>query len=322
MFTEIFPIVLTTDMARALRFYRDALGGAVTHEYPGADGAPVYVGIDIGSSHMGLGLDAEVEDAPRRAIRVWIYADDCDAAVERLRANGVRVVENPKDESWGGRVARVLDPDGTEIIIGQRGGASRGASDSVGASLISPEPERYTRPEFERRFVVSPAAAWRDLVEPYSKTFDDLYIRHTHLRLRTLTDSATGWEFIKLTKKLESTSPYVQRIASLPVSPMEYELISRLEGEHISKVRYYHFYQGNVFSIDVFQGNMAGLVLCEVETGSLEELMRVEVPDYAVLEVTEDPFFTGGKLCRTTRDELTRKLAEIGISSRGEPAPG
>jgi lactoylglutathione lyase len=314
MFTELFPIVLTPDLARALHFYRDALGGSVTHEYAGADGAPAYVGIDIGSSHMGLGLDATAGDAGRRPIRVWIYADDCDAAVERLRANGVRVAERPKDEAWGGRVARVLDPDGNEIIIGQRGGGRRDSRDSVGASLISPEPERYTRLEFERRFLVSPGAAWRGLVEPYSKTFDDLYIRHTHLRLRTLTDSDTGREFIKLTKKLESTSPYVQRIGSLPISPMEYELMSRLEGERINKLRYYHFHRGNVFAIDVFQEDLAGLVLCEVETGSLEELMRVEAPDYVLSEVTEDRFFTGGNLCRTSRDDLARKLAALGIS--------
>jgi lactoylglutathione lyase len=322
MFTELFPIVLTPDLPRALHFYRDALGGSVTHEYTGTDGTPAYVGIDIGTSHMGIGVDAEAGDAQRRPISVWIYADDCDAAVERLRASGVRVVESPQDESWGGRVARVLDPDGNEIIIGQRGTGPRGSRDNLGASLLSPEPEGYTRPEYERRFLIAPDSAWRDLVEPYSKTFDDLYIRRTHLRLRTLTDSRTGREFIKLTKKLESASPYVQRIGSVPLSPMEYELIAGMEGTRLRKERYYHFHQGNVFSIDVFEGDLAGLVLCEVETGSLESLMRVEVPEYAMLEVTEDPFFTGGKLCRTSRDELTRKLATLGVSLRGEPAPG
>ena len=51
---------------------------------------------------------------------LWVYADDCDAAVDRLRKAGVRVTAEPVDQPWGERVARVLDPDGNEIIIGAR----------------------------------------------------------------------------------------------------------------------------------------------------------------------------------------------------------
>jgi lactoylglutathione lyase len=47
-----------------------------------------------------------------------VYTDDCDAAVVRLRNGGVRIVEEPCDQPWGERVARVLDPDGNTVIIG------------------------------------------------------------------------------------------------------------------------------------------------------------------------------------------------------------
>jgi len=317
MFTELFPITSTTDMARALAFYRDSLGGTVSHEYVGPDGSPVYVGIDIGSSHMGIGFSPVAGATQPRSISIWMYADDCDAAIERLRADGVRITEEPADQPWGERVARVLDPDGNEIIIGTRGEASGAEVDSVGASLLSPEPTKYTRPEFERRFLVSPRSSWRDVVEPYSKTFEDTYIRHTRLRLRILRDSASGREFIKLTKKLESTSPYVQMIGSIPLSPIEYEFFTALPGDRITKVRHYHFHEGHVFSIDVFQGELAGLVLCEVETGGIEELMRIGLPEYAAVEVTEDPFFTGGKLCRTTGDDLRQRLTALGVPMDG-----
>jgi len=49
---------------------------------------------------------------------LWVYADDCDAAVDRLRAAGVTVLAEPADEPWGERVARVLDPDGNQVLIG------------------------------------------------------------------------------------------------------------------------------------------------------------------------------------------------------------
>ena len=123
MITQLFPIVATRDLERALGFYRDLLGGTVTFSFPGEDGAPVYVGLDVGSSHLGIGLEVGLTDAARpRPIGLWVYADDCDAVVERVRAAGGTVAEEPADQPWGERVARVLDPDGNEVIIGQRAG--------------------------------------------------------------------------------------------------------------------------------------------------------------------------------------------------------
>jgi uncharacterized glyoxalase superfamily protein PhnB len=119
--TEVFPIIATGNMARALAFYRDGLGARVTYEFAGDGGTPVYVGLSIGASSLGIGLETAVADPPLpRPIALWAYVDDCDAVVASLRAAGVRVTEEPTDQPWGERVARVLDPDGNEVIIGSR----------------------------------------------------------------------------------------------------------------------------------------------------------------------------------------------------------
>jgi lactoylglutathione lyase len=117
--TSLFPILVTRDLGSALGFYRDLLGGVVTYEFRGPDGEPGYVGLELGPSHMGIGLDPELTDAPSARFSLWAYVDDCDATVERLRAAGVPVVEEPADQPWGERVARVLDPDGNVVLIGQ-----------------------------------------------------------------------------------------------------------------------------------------------------------------------------------------------------------
>jgi CYTH domain-containing protein len=173
------------------------------------------------------------------------------------------------------------------------------------------EETKYTRVEYERRFLVSPHADWRSAVEPYSKTFEDKYLHNTRLRLRLLTDSDTGRQIIKLNKKLESASPYFRAVSRILLSPDEYTLLDSLEGSRIRKTRYYHNYLGRVFSIDVFEGELEGLVLCETETDGLGELMKAEPPAYAKFEVTEDGFFTGGNLCRVSRRELLRKLSTL-----------
>lgn len=121
MFRELFPILSTRDLDRALGFYRDLLGGTVTYEFAGPDDAPAYVGLDIGGSELGIARDsAAAEGIDRSAFSLWVYTDDCDAAVERLRVAGVTITEEPADQPWGERVARVRDPDGTEVIIGAK----------------------------------------------------------------------------------------------------------------------------------------------------------------------------------------------------------
>ena len=133
MFTSMFPILTTTDLDRSLHFYRDLLGATETYRFPDS-GPPVYIALRIGESAIGIGQAAPpssadavtaTADARRdlgRPFSLWVYADDCDQAVRRLADAGVRVLAQPEDQPWGERVARVSDPDGTEVIIGSAGG--------------------------------------------------------------------------------------------------------------------------------------------------------------------------------------------------------
>lgn len=118
-FQEMFPILSTPDMGPALRFYRDLLGFELMYQFP-PEGEAGYVGLQLGPSHLGIGLDTDASQTTAR-FALWLYADDCDAAVERLRAQGVTVVEEPADQPWGERMAVVLDPDGNRVNIANRG---------------------------------------------------------------------------------------------------------------------------------------------------------------------------------------------------------
>lgn len=177
---------------------------------------------------------------------------------------------------------------------------------------MNSEAAKYSRIEYERRFLVAPDAGWKEFVEPYSKIFEDKYLQGARLRLRILTDSDSSRQLIKLTKKFESDSPYFQMITTIILSPLEYQLLDALEGNRLRKARYYHHHQGRVFSIDVFENELDGLVLCETESDGLEDLMSAEPPAYVKYEVTEDVFFTGGQLCQTTNADLLHKLSAFG----------
>ncbi|HWF10471.1 MAG TPA: hypothetical protein VG297_18515 [Bryobacteraceae bacterium] len=63
---------------------------------------------------------------------------------------------------------------------------------------------KYSRAEYERRFLVDANAAWREHIKPYSKLLNDRYLECGRLRLLRIEDSDTGRVAVKLTKKYEA----------------------------------------------------------------------------------------------------------------------
>lgn len=118
MFTESFPILATRDLPRLVAFYRDVVGFTETYRFP-AEGEPQYVGLRLGaSSQLGIVGDGEATSgSPGQRLELCLYADDCDAAVARLRAAGAVITGEPQDMPWGERAAHAQDPDGNRLVI-------------------------------------------------------------------------------------------------------------------------------------------------------------------------------------------------------------
>jgi lactoylglutathione lyase len=116
-YRDAFPILHTSDLSRALAFYRDLLGFEERYRFP-EDGEPEYVSVALGEFSLGLVLQ-EAPPPPGR-VTLWLYADDVDAEVERLRGAGARITMEPADQPWGERLAAIVDPEQNPIQIGQR----------------------------------------------------------------------------------------------------------------------------------------------------------------------------------------------------------
>ena len=82
------------------------------------EGEPQFVTLTLGRSTLGLG--ATTGGAGPHAgtgYTLCAYVADCDAAVDAVRAAGHTVREEPSDQPWGERIARVLDADGYEVLL-------------------------------------------------------------------------------------------------------------------------------------------------------------------------------------------------------------
>ena len=110
--------LLVDDFGIAFRFYRDAVGLAVSS----GDESSGYASFAAGSGTLAIfergGQGAVVElRAPGDSTLTVLEVDDVDAAVERLREH---VVQDPQDQpAWGGRVAYLRDPSGNLLELFQ-----------------------------------------------------------------------------------------------------------------------------------------------------------------------------------------------------------
>jgi CYTH domain-containing protein len=178
---------------------------------------------------------------------------------------------------------------------------------------------KYSRVEYERRFLVDSRIDWRACVKPWSKLLVDRYLACGRLRLRRMEDIPSGRVTFKLTKKYESESPRAQPIVTILLSRSEYDAFHALPGFNLSKQRYYDERADALFGVDVFYGELEGLVLCEAEVESAADLANLTIPGYALQEVTDDRLFSGGSLCRASRAELTELIAGNAPLVSGNP---
>ena len=168
---------------------------------------------------------------------------------------------------------------------------------------------KYSEIENERRFLVR-SLADVNLDELGYTQLDDLYIDDSRMRLRSAKKMGESIVY-KLCKKYPTDDRYAGAIVNTYLSAEEFALFSRLPGRPISKKRYVISYEQGSFSINVFDGQLNGLILCEAERSTRAQLCSLQFPSWAVTEVTEDEFFTGGHLAGVTSEELHEKLRSM-----------
>jgi lactoylglutathione lyase len=123
VFVDGFVNLYTADIQAGLRFYRDLLGFEETFRTP-REGTPEHVELTLNGFAIGLGtMEAAkrvhgVDPTPGTpAMVIVVWADDVDAAFERLQSAGVPVLQPPHDTGNDNRNALLRDPDSNLVEI-------------------------------------------------------------------------------------------------------------------------------------------------------------------------------------------------------------
>ncbi|HEX8719117.1 MAG TPA: hypothetical protein VF736_00615 [Pyrinomonadaceae bacterium] len=176
---------------------------------------------------------------------------------------------------------------------------------------------KYARVERERRYLLRGLPPGLEPHAPHAQITDN-YLMGTRLRLRkSRWVPANEWT-LKLTQKHAPAPPDFSRtlITSIYLNEYEYEVLSVFEGNELRKNRYPFEHGGRLYSVDVFLGDLRGLVLAETEFDADEEMDSFQPPAFAHAEVTREELFTGARLVALTAGELRAELER-----RGRTAP-
>jgi uncharacterized glyoxalase superfamily protein PhnB len=121
--------MLTLDhAAKAIDWYKKALGAVEVSRSVGPDGKIMHAEISVGNSHIMLS-DAMMGGKSAHMlggspISLWVYVDDADALFNRAVSAGGKPGEGPMgqmaDQFWGDRCGMLTDPEGITWTIATR----------------------------------------------------------------------------------------------------------------------------------------------------------------------------------------------------------
>jgi PhnB protein len=122
----VMPMLVCRDVPAEIDFCKATFGAVELVRRPGPDGTVAHALVTIGPA-MVL-IEGEWPTLASRApppdgsspVVIYVYVEDVDTVVERAVAAGARVLLPVKNQFWGDRTGRILDPSGHVWTISTR----------------------------------------------------------------------------------------------------------------------------------------------------------------------------------------------------------
>ena len=121
----VTPSLIVAGAAKAIDFYKKALGAEEIMRFPGPDGKIMHAEIRIGDSVIMLGDEMPDQGAkgPKAyggtSVSFFVYGENVDAAWKRAVDAGAKPVMPLADQFWGDRTGCIEDPFGHNWWLAQ-----------------------------------------------------------------------------------------------------------------------------------------------------------------------------------------------------------
>lgn len=153
-FHTVTPMLLLDDAARAIEWYKKALGAEEMSRAVAPDGKIMHAELRIGDSRIMMN-DAMMGAKGPKAMggspaSLWIYVPDCDALYNRAVAAGAQLppsgpMGRMADQFWGDRCGMFTDPFGYRWTI------------ATHKEDLTPQEMEQRQAEFMKQFAPQPA---------------------------------------------------------------------------------------------------------------------------------------------------------------------
>jgi CYTH domain-containing protein len=182
-------------------------------------------------------------------------------------------------------------------------------------NTIVPAESKYARVERERRYLLQDLPEGLTRADPHLQITDN-YISGTRLRIRKVRDPRSNKWTVKFTQKFAPNPADFSRtiITNVYLNALEAETLAMFDANEIRKNRYSFEFDGRRFSVDMFLGDLFGLVLAEVSFETDDELESFAKPPFAIAEVTNNKLFTGGELSQLTFSDIREEIVKSGMA--------
>ena len=119
-YSTITPNLVCRDAARAIEFYKTALGARELRRAPGPNGEVLHAELQLGDSKFFVNdpMSTTPIPTPREGVSnptyIHLYVTDADTLFKKAVSAGARVDMPIQDMFWGDRYGKVTDPFGQQ----------------------------------------------------------------------------------------------------------------------------------------------------------------------------------------------------------------
>jgi PhnB protein len=122
----VIPMLVCKDAAAEMEFCKTTFGAVERNRRLGADGTVAHGLVTIGDAMImiegefpALGSRAPQTDGSSSVV-IYLYVEDVDQVAERAVKAGAKILIPLKNQFWGDRTGRIMDPSGHVWILSMR----------------------------------------------------------------------------------------------------------------------------------------------------------------------------------------------------------